>query len=535
MKPFFLLFSVLLLTGFAANPQPTVAQADNRVVTISPAGQSYVDPEILPGGSLMTYQAAGSIYLAPLDPETGLIANANSAGLLIDSDAARVLTTFNGPEFGIDANGWALFYAKDDGGTIQTWRATVDRANGVTSERISDGGPYLSQLASRNPSAATTRIAAIRGTWQDGTAVWFDESAPENVREIATIENGVSSVRWVDNSSLITYSERDGADRGQVALLDTTTGLRQVITDDAGDKTDPYGWFAPEYDNDLLVLAIVDNAAVAVYRDTGGAAWERIATLTPPAESRFDFVSSAEPFTLNGRSYMSLIVKNADDSRQRFTDSEVWLFDLNADTGTRYAERCDSGESGVARSDPEVYVGAENVFVYYNVLSGPNVTPYEIRRCRSALTVGGTPAPEPAETPPPSTAGAPACRWIDPQTTDSDIDTELEPHYVCDPAAAPQDNLLVFFPGTGADPEDYELFIEEAAAGGLHAIGLSYVNSRSVNLQICPRDPDPACHENIRREIINGEELHPGVTVDEANSIMGRLVALLRHLHEQDP
>jgi|GEM_PF-619915 len=538
-RTFSLLLRCTLLLGVLAPALLTHGQEDGRVVTISPPGASYVDPEILPGGSLMAYQSQGDIYLAQLDNETGLFVTPHGDDLLVDRGGARLLETFNGPEFGIDANGWALYYAKPHDGVVQVWRATVASGGQVEAVPITSGVRHQTQLVSRNPTAASTQLVAIQGTWESGMAVWFDADNPADVSPITPIENGVNPVRWVDNSSLMTFSERSGPDRGQIVLLDTATNTRQTITADAGDKTDPYGWYAPEFGGEMLVLAIVDDSAVAVYRDTGGPAWERIATLMPPQESNYIFVSSAEPFTVDGRSYMSLIIKSAESNRQRFDDSEVWIFDLNADSDTRYAERCDSGEMGVARSDPEVFVGSENVFVYYNVISGGDA-PYEIRRCRSSLPVGNAPdetvSTRQTVSQPVTADGAANCEWVAPQVTDTRIDTELEPHYVCQSAEAqPRDQLLVFFPGTGGDPDDYEYFVEEAAALGMHAIGLSYVNPRSVNLQICPRDPDPDCHEKGRREVIYGEDLHSDMTIDEANSILNRLVQLLRYLDENEP
>lgn len=533
---------VLLSLGVAGDAAAQDGE-DDRVVRISPAGEAYIDPEILPGGALLTYQSNGNIYLAALDPATGLFRSGEGKDILIDSGAARPIETFNGPEFGIDRDGWALYYAKPHEGEVQIWRATLNPDGTAETTPITSGDRYQTQLVSRNSRGETVRMAAIQGTWQDGTAVWLDESDPMTVYDISPIEVGVNPVRWIDGSYLMTSSERTGPNRGQVTLLDTNTNTKTLITTDAGDKTDPYGWFAPEFGNDLLVLAIVDNSAVAVYRDTGGEAWERILTLTPPPGSQYDFVASAEPFVVGGRSYMSLIIKNAGDNREQFTDSEVWLFNLDDDPTTRYAERCDSGEAGLSRSDPEAFIGDEQVYIYYNVIGGPGVTPYETRRCRSIIpTDGSMPQimPPVAQDPPviqdPPADAAAVCQWVAPDATDPAVDTALEPHYVCrDETAAPRDALLVFFPGTGATPADYELFVQQAASMGLHAVSLRYPNDLSVNLHHCPGDPDPNCHANVRREVLYGGDLHPDVTISDANTISNRLVALLRYLDAQDP
>lgn len=524
-----------------ATPRAVTDSGLQRIVVMSPSGESYIDPEILPGGALMAYQSEGNVYLAALDPLTGLFVHPDGKDTLVDSAAARPLATFNGPEFGIDAGGWALYYASDADEGIQTWRASLEAGGQPQTTRISSGEPHLSQLASRDPLAESVRLAAIRGSWEAGTIVWYDEAEPGIEHEISPIENGVASLRWVDDSRSLTYSLREGADRGQIVLLDTDSGVQQRITADAGDKTDPYGWFAPEYGGELLVLAIVDNAAVAIYRNMGGEFWERIATLHPPAASQFDFVSSAEPFTLGGRSYISLVIKDASSNRERFTDSEVWLLDLTEDPAARYTERCDSGESGIARSDPEVFVGEERVFVYYNVISGGD-QPYELRRCASNLGADGLPLSEPVDIlafdPAPSSAEpAPEfCQWVTPQATDPAIDMALEPHYVCrDGSVTMRASLLIFFPGTGALPADYQLFVQEAASMGLHAIGLTYPNEKSFNLQTCRFALDPDCQEKGREEVITGQDLHGETAVNETNSIYNRVTQLLRYLDQAEP
>ncbi|MFP4322730.1 MAG: BPSS1187 family protein, partial [Anaerolineales bacterium] len=469
---------------------------------------------ILPGGNWLTYQSNQAIYVAQLDSRTGDVFNPQR----VDSGAARLLETFNGPEFGVDAQGWAIFYAKPSQDEISIWRASPDANGGFRTEAITQNASYLSQLASRNAQAEHTRLAAIRESWQAGTAVWLDESDGQTGGEIAAIENGVSSVRWVDDSFLLTFSQRSGPAQGQVHVLDTTSNqITQISTDD-GDKTDPYGWFAPEYNGELLILAIVDNSSIAVYHAETG---ERLATFRPPPSASFDFVSSAEPFVVDGRSYMSLVIKDANNNRQRFTDSEVWLFGLDD-----YAERCDSGESGLARSDPEVFIGTSAVFVYYNVINGPSA-PYEMRRCQSNIPLGASSA---------QTQSTPTCQNIPAQSTNAALTQNMAPYVVChQPTQAQQNHLLVFLPGTGATPSDYQAFVQEAANMGMHAIGLTYPNDRSVNLQICLNDPDPDCHAKVRYEVITGQDTHADVNVNMDNSITGRLMALLTSLHASQP
>lgn len=128
------------------------------------------------------------------------------------------------------------------------------------------------------------------------------------------------------------------------------------------------------------------------------------------------------------------------------------------------------------------------------------------------------------------------CSWVAPSDTNPDIDLAAEPHYVCHDETTPTTGqLMVFFPGTGARPSDYQLFVETAATMGHHSIGLSYYNPRSVNLQICPTDPDPNCHANVRSEVLFGGDTHDAVEISNANSATGRSLALLDYLSVAQP
>lgn len=100
---------------------------------------------------------------------------------------------------------------------------------------------------------------------------------------------------------------------------------------------------------------------------------------------------------------------------------------------------------------------------------------------------------------------------------------------------APAGRLFVFFPGTGGAPVNYTYILQTAAARGYHAIGLAYVNDRSVNMQICPGSDDPDCHENVRLEILDGADRTPLIEVDRANSIENRLIKLLQYLAANYP
>ncbi len=130
-------------------------------------------------------------------------------------------------------------------------------------------------------------------------------------------------------------------------------------------------------------------------------------------------------------------------------------------------------------------------------------------------------------------------RLIFPVTTDPDITgatTNNFRHVVhLDDSVPHPGRLFVFFPGTGGPPGGYRRIMQTAAEIGYHALGLAYVNDLSINFDICDGQPDPACEENARLEIIEGFDYSPHIAVNRANSIENRLIKLLQYLHQQYP
>jgi hypothetical protein len=149
-----------------------------------------------------------------------------------------------------------------------------------------------------------------------------------------------------------------------------------------------------------------------------------------------------------------------------------------------------------------------------------------------------TPAPAPAPTPTPTPAPTPVSveRDILPATAGAGITSNFAAHVVInpDPAVAATGKLFVMLPGTGGQPRFYRLILRTGAARGYHAIGLNYPNDSAVEF-LCGVGASATCAGETRREIITGAAASPAVSVDAANSIDGRLTALLTYLHATFP
>lgn len=148
------------------------------------------------------------------------------------------------------------------------------------------------------------------------------------------------------------------------------------------------------------------------------------------------------------------------------------------------------------------------------------------------------PAPPTAPTPPPTTPPSSVTsieRDIAPALTNAALTDNLSDHFAVNPTSASMRNrLFVMLPGTNAVPRFYRLIVRAGAARGFHSIGLTYPNGEAVGT-ICASSLRPDCPGEVRREIITGIDASPLVSISLANSITGRLVALLTYMHSNYP
>ena len=110
-----------------------------------------------------------------------------------------------------------------------------------------------------------------------------------------------------------------------------------------------------------------------------------------------------------------------------------------------------------------------------------------------------------------------------------------DPHLVVvNRRASDHATLAIFLPSMGGRPENVLCLLSVIASQGYRAIGLEY-NDTSAVVRVCVRDPDPQCAGEFRRERIFGDVEYAPVSNSLKESIVHRLVMLLRHLDRVDP
>jgi hypothetical protein len=175
------------------------------------------------------------------------------------------------------------------------------------------------------------------------------------------------------------------------------------VSDEPGDKFDAWGFRAPEFGGETLMMCVIDRQRIAIYRDLAkdGKPWKRIATLTLPSDAPHTHIYSVEPIApetgVNGNSWFSLNAmagatgRNLGATGRSSKDGSIWVLGLGNDPTKRIARRVDEGAvSGIltTRYEAESMLGENEVFIYYERRS-PETGRGEVRRCRTGIQIGG--------------------------------------------------------------------------------------------------------------------------------------------------
>jgi len=360
----------LITLGVQTKQESKIADA----IKIGDSSLGYIDPEFYSELNLVVFaDSRMDAWLSSLDPKTGDFISTEGRDIHIDSGLTPLRLSFNAPEFGVDKNGWSLYYTKDLNGIPQIFRATINGENVDTESLTSDNIERLSFQASKNAFMENTRLLyALGGFSADiGKIAWFEEDNPQLSETIVDkIDRGA---RWIDGTKSFAFIHN-----GQAAIYDTETKTTKIVSTTPGEKSYPYAWLEPDT-NKILLLTIVDDKYLEIYSDNGSANWDLISTLNIPSESEYGVIGSPEAFTAGGKSYITLVIKE----KTIYAPSEVWVWGI--DNGeNRFTLRCEDRQGKIIRTDPEVFIGENQIFVFYNAINSDQI--FDLYRCDTGLT-----------------------------------------------------------------------------------------------------------------------------------------------------
>ncbi|BAC89260.1 hypothetical protein [Gloeobacter violaceus] len=354
------------IAGSTQLPPQASAQTAPEDVLVSDPSEGIADPEFDQYFGRFTWvDGQGNVWLGNVDPQTGDFLPPNGKAILVDTGAVSVLEVGNGPEWVYTSSGPQIVYTKYDNNgrfAIARGRQTGDTWGGALLQKASARyGPYGS-LDRFDPKPRISYVGRDAAGKQ--VVEWRYLDQPDSEAEIpGSIPPGG---RWVEGLPAIVLPQRAKSTNRQAFFYNIETGELEQLTFDAGDKAHVFMWKAPEYNNEYIFLALIDETSIGVYRKVDGA-WTRINTVKPPSVG--NYLWSPEPFVHNGKSYLIMTTSTSDDQKSTTVPTDVWMAGIDPEAPF-YKQVSDP--SVKVRKDPEVFFTANGPYIYYSALR-PNV------------------------------------------------------------------------------------------------------------------------------------------------------------------
>lgn len=367
-------------------------------IRVGATNVGYIDPEFLPEYSRMVFQEAGTrnVYVSLINPDTGTLLSADGKDLLVDTNIATLGATgltFNGPEWGLDSAGPAIFYEKTGGnGLVQVWRAQGVLTGPVQVQQFtSNAAGATSKLVRKDATRPTTKLVHRQASSATGAGplLWVDESDASQTFTVPGFVSTSYQVAWIPGTEDFVYVRFTSQTATELARYNTATRTSTVLTSEPGVKKNPAAFYAPELGGELVLSCVLDSTDLVFFR-FNGSAWTRWTSFTVPDVAR-PYLYSPEIFQVGGMTWFAVLMQNV-NAPEGLTDGAIYVVNLGTNAAQRVIRRVDDGAvTGLAllRNEPEPYEGSNEVFVYYNV-NGTGTA--QLRRARTGIFAQPRPA-----------------------------------------------------------------------------------------------------------------------------------------------
>jgi hypothetical protein len=353
------------IIGMLAVP---VVQAQVKNEALVSSQSDLIDSEYSQSRATIAWcDAAGGLWIAGIDRDTGMFVPSDGKGLLVDPSAMRIddlKVVGNGPEWVSTADGDQIVYTKfppDQPHSMQNAKLALAEQSGsgdwsyhylLPLDRR--GGPY----ASHDPGDPSPRISYFDS---NGRHYWRDLNDPSSETPLPMPRSRLST-RCVEGTRAVVFTA-PVAGTSQVFFHWLDTGTTSQVTFDPGDKdlhTVPWSWKAPEFGGDLVIATVVDDTELRIYRQSPATGWSLVQSMRTPLQG---VINSPEPFVHAGKSFMVFSASTPPGTQPtavfmaRIDPAAPLLWQLTPDLPRRI------------RRDPEVFVTSSGPYVYFNRLT----------------------------------------------------------------------------------------------------------------------------------------------------------------------
>jgi len=409
---------VVVISGFSMFGSQADASSSSPNASFVPSCQSAAgglavhDPEFEPHAMLATWQKdpivdnkglvqePGSVYIAPVDPFTGVILTGSQTVFASTNPAPSGLTK-NGPEWGCAQSGCSAYF------TSYTTSGTNVRLGKISKAASAWTVSFLPQGDNKGSPVVTLDFASAdpallyyvntTGDFKQGTFAQsnFGERADTGTPKDTRLPLAVGSGRWVPGKKQLAANVTivsGSTTKQQIRLLDAITGRSEIVATDlivADIIVTPFPWQAPEFGGATAIVMQMSSTTgsaqtLRVYRKNNWGAWTIYNTITPP-DPAYPVLWSAEPFVFGGHSYLSFAAYQGLSGGRPTGSSQIWIASVDPALSPAIRRKV-SVDSNSAKNDPETLAVANGsrVVIYY-LDKGTSDSPEDLKLCQTGL------------------------------------------------------------------------------------------------------------------------------------------------------
>jgi hypothetical protein len=314
------------------------------------------------------------LWISGLDPVTRLYKPSNGRGTYVTGNLAPDGgESVNGPEWMLSSQGTQIIMVKG------LW--------GI-----------------RYPAIATMML----GGWHSNTLLQF----PNVVYTMATSDYADSSARflyetyddegihWVSNTNLCAsyyYPEVTlgffARDNQQICcatnktrnpgFIETASSLPFLTLISQDTIGAPFMWNDPATNKRLFMYRANDFKTLKIFQEIAPDFWVLYNQFNSPLPEPFVYITSPEPFTCGGQSYISFMAAQSSSGKDGLP-AQIWI--AAADPDNPLMRRVSDSTIGI-RTDPEPVVFSDSAFIYYTdvILDKNSTVLYSVRKCDTGL------------------------------------------------------------------------------------------------------------------------------------------------------
>jgi hypothetical protein len=185
---------------------------------------------------------------------------------------------------------------------------------------------------------------------------------------------------FADDNQQICCALNHSRQPGFVEVATTLPFFTQISNDTIGA---PFMWNDPETNSRLFMYRTNGNQTLKVFQENWDGNWYLYHSFTSPLPDPYIYITSPEPFTFRGRSYVSFM---AAESPMGLTQlpAQIWIASVNPYESLM---RRVSDSTVDIRIDPEPVIFNDSAFIYYTekILTYKGSYLHRVRKCNTGL------------------------------------------------------------------------------------------------------------------------------------------------------